>query len=266
MEKGGLKNLRDLGGLCNKDGRRVRRHLLFRSACLHGLSAEESARLRDELGIRMIVDLRTSQEVAEKPDVVIDGVEYVHIPIFTESIIGITKETGADTSAYIKRTWKRSSLRAAVPEMRDIYAHVMTDANVVRRMAEVMHLIISNAVEGRATLFHCSQGKDRTGAISAFLLRLLDVDQETVVEDYVESNRVFRAKARKDYVKVLLFKLDHVTAGKVYRAQIADRRYIAATFDSVERLYGSVADFFRNGLDITDEMKELFKQRALQMA
>jgi protein tyrosine/serine phosphatase len=43
------------------------------------------------------------------------------------------------------------------------------------------------AAAERPIVFHCAAGKDRTGVISALLLSLLDVPEETIVADYAFS-------------------------------------------------------------------------------
>src|SRR3546814_20631016 len=41
-------------------------------------------------------------------------------------------------------------------------------------------------------LFHCAAGKDRTGAMAALLLELLGVPRETIVADFVLTDRAFK--------------------------------------------------------------------------
>ena len=36
-------------------------------------------------------------------------------------------------------------------------------------------------------LFHCTAGKDRTGVLAMLLLKLADVDEETIINDYAAS-------------------------------------------------------------------------------
>ena len=53
--------------------------------------------------------------------------------------------------------------------------------------------LFAQLVDGRLPLlFHCSAGKDRTGFGAALLLTALGVPRETVVADYLATNRIWR--------------------------------------------------------------------------
>ena len=258
MKLENIKNLLDLGGITLADGRRIAPGRILRSASLDEVSDLEAAALSDRFGPLTVIDLRTDTEVQEKPDVHIPGVQYVHIPIFKESVIGITKETGADTGAYIKRTWNRKAIRAALPDMLDIYGSVMRDPSIVARISEVLHLIVKNALQGRATLFHCSQGKDRTGAVSALLLSFCGLDRESVFDDYERGGLFWRGKALKDAVLLTLFKWDVKAARIAYKANLARREFIRAAYDAIDEEYGSVERLFRDVIGLSDEVRSRF--------
>ena len=53
----------------------------------------------------------------------------------------------------------------------------------------LLYLRDSKLPERRPLVFHCSAGKDRTGVISAVLLSLLGVPEETIVLDYAFSRQ-----------------------------------------------------------------------------
>ena len=80
----GCHNFRDLGGYPARDGKCVRWRTLFRSDGLHLLSAADVTRLREEIGLRHMIDLRSSGELR------IDGVgpladepvRHHHVPLF----------------------------------------------------------------------------------------------------------------------------------------------------------------------------------------
>jgi protein-tyrosine phosphatase len=81
VELEGCLNFRDLGGYPSADGRAVRRGLLFRSDALHLLTPSDVIRIRDELRIGAIVDLRSTKELIGLADRYFRLAEYASGPI-----------------------------------------------------------------------------------------------------------------------------------------------------------------------------------------
>lgn len=162
IELEGCLNFRDLGGYATSDGRRVRWRRLFRSDGLHVLTAADIRRVRDELRIGDVIDLRSSAELR------IDGrgllaqepVRFHHLPLFD----------GVQTSP---------EQQAAAMNLADRYfllAEFAKDA--IARVVSVLAHAPSPAV------YHCAAGKDRTGVVSAVLLGALGVREEVIIADY----------------------------------------------------------------------------------
>lgn len=165
IELQGCLNFRDLGGYPTRDGRRLRWGRLFRSDALHQLSAADVARLRDDLGVGTIIDLRSTPEVrSEGRGPLEDGPFTVHhIPLFD-----------GDTQSRPERPPDRS--------LADIYFMLAQFA------AEPITRVVRVLAESEApAVYHCAAGKDRTGVISAVLLGLLGVEDEIIVADYALS-------------------------------------------------------------------------------
>ena len=160
---GGAFNFRDLGGLTARSGRIVRRGLLFRSDTLQALTADDVAWLLAQARLEAIVDLRAAHEVAEEGRGPLAGqahLAYVNTPLAMAS----TEQVPADevlNALYLGCLGASSMLAPAVG-----------------------HLA---AFAGRPTVFHCAAGKDRTGVLAAVVLRLLDVDDDAIVADYLAS-------------------------------------------------------------------------------
>ena len=88
----GKRNIRDLGGYRTADGRRIRPNRLIRSENLSGLTENDIRILTREYELRTIVDFRTLAEAMEKPDPVMEGVNYIHNPVLSEAQMGMTHE------------------------------------------------------------------------------------------------------------------------------------------------------------------------------
>ena len=59
----------------------------------------------------------------------------------------------------------------------------------------------TSAPDSRPAVFHCTAGKDRTGLLSALVLSLLGVPEETVVADYALSGEAMERLAGPSHVK-----------------------------------------------------------------
>lgn len=51
--------------------------------------------------------------------------------------------------------------------------------------------------ENGSVLWHCTEGKDRCGLLSAIILFLLDVSEEDVMEDYLKTNKAAIRRVEK---------------------------------------------------------------------
>lgn len=175
----GCSNLRDLGGYRAADGRRVRRGQVFRSASLAHLTEADLA-LFGTLGIRTVCDLRGVRESGLAPTRLpgTDAPDVLTLPI--EPRVGASlrdllrreEATGEDTYALLQATYLTYA-GEHLPRYRALFALLLED--------------------GRwPLLFHCSAGKDRTGFGAALLLTALGVPRETVIADYLATNRIWR--------------------------------------------------------------------------
>lgn len=249
----GAKNIRDFGGLKNREGKTVKSGCFLRGNALNKLSKRDVRILTKQYRLGSVIDLRTAQEEREKPDAVIPGVRYSLIPIFSEATAGITRE---------KDTTSLQMLDNCI-EFVDLYAHMTRDEESRARLAEAFDLIL-NKPDGEALLWHCTQGKDRCGLVSALFLSLLDVEPEVILEDYLFTNTVPSPQEKMYAFLVRLLTRDEKRVEKVHRIYRADPAYLEAAFDGAAELFGSVDGFIRDGLGIDDEKKAAFKAKYLE--
>lgn len=156
---GGTYNLREVGSYRTDLGV-LRGGKLYRSDALDALTPD-GRRTLEGLGIRLIIDLRTDQEVAAGPTVLDESVTIVHAPIFT------------DGSQPVGLGQTEVSLSTIYDLMIDGHGPQLTDA--------VRHIAGSNT---DSVLVHCTAGKDRTGLVIALTLLAVGVEPELVVADY----------------------------------------------------------------------------------
>lgn len=213
----GARNVRDLGGLPTRDGRRTRRGRLYRSDTLAYLSPADHQRLR-ELDLRAVVDLRTPEERQRAPDRLPENLPLsLHSP-------GFIPRGNAEMFAEINAG--RMGADDAVQAMLGQYRNLTLD-----HAAQYRAFLAALLSPGQQPLlFHCASGKDRTGIAAAIVLLALEVPREWIVQDYVISNYQRRP-------------VDLFTAGAAGPAvewvMAADPRYIEAALDAMIDAHGS---------------------------
>jgi protein-tyrosine phosphatase len=169
----GCQNVRDLGGHPTEDGDETRYGSVVRSDSVRELSDEGWAALV-EYGVRRIVDLRADDELAE--DAPRDlPVEVVHVPLIDEEVLS------ADRLA--------PPIDDAVERRRRFYWRVLEERST--KFAEAV-AAVAQAPEGPVVV-HCAGGVDRTGLVTALLLRLAGVGHREIADDYAESERNWAA-------------------------------------------------------------------------
>ena len=174
----GAYNVRDLGGYKTSDGNITRYRAFLRADGLHDLTESSKTGLF-EYGVRTVVDLRRTFETVETPNVLADveGVEYHHL-----NMIGDTEPPG-----YIPPPEEEWTTPEATAE---IYRVLLDERQEV--ISETL-ITLANS-KGHTAIYHCAAGTDRTGIISALLLGLADVPDETIIADYAFSSHGLRRK------------------------------------------------------------------------
>jgi protein-tyrosine phosphatase len=224
-------NFRDAGGYRTQDGKWVRMGLVYRSNGLEHLSDEELARI-DRLHIKLVCDLRTAEERQSGPDRVPEGVADQPADVLADDadlIHSLRSNDGraAPSHEALEERIYRDFVR--LPSARQAYRALF------ERLADPENL---------PTVFHCTAGKDRTGWAQAVFLTLLGVPRETVVEDYLLTNRYLQGAALQSVRQSM--------NGGTSPAITANPQALDAAFDQVARDYGSFERYLREGLHLTD--------------
>jgi hypothetical protein len=184
-------------------------------------------------GIATIVDLRFHSELEADPPATL-RVDVVHVPLFPEpgsadwDAIDAVADAGSDRVATVRRVYLELLERRP------------------RAFATAVAAVAGAAPGG--VVVHCAAGKDRTGLISALLLRLAGVAVTEIGADYAESERNLAPLWQS-----------WIDEGED-EAERERRRLLTATpaavmtgvIDELERRYGDVRAYLRAG-GATDE-------------
>ena len=120
-------------------------------------------------------------------------------------------------------------------------------------------------------VYHCSHGVHRTGTATAILLSALGVPWETVREDYLLSNAHRKAEVEKRLsalrlkaVETLSIKPEQVDVTNMSAFYILHASYIDASLDEAVKKYGSMGNYIRDGLGITDKELSDLREHLLE--
>jgi protein-tyrosine phosphatase len=233
----GAVNFRDLGGYVTEDGLRTRWRVLFRADGLSELTETDLEVMR-ELGIRTVVDLRSGQEVEQSRfNVEAHPVTFHHYP-------------------FIKALPNAEDFSRAPGFLGTQYTEMLDEATpqIIGALSALA------APEARPAVFHCTAGKDRTGLLSALVLSLLGVPEETVIADYALSGAAMtrlRAKLIEKYPdgKSLIADSDVLFS--------ADPSNMVALFAHLRNRYGTVAGYAAR-VGVPEDVVQRLRQSLLE--
>ena len=201
----GTTNTRDLGGLPTTDGGRTVPGRILRSDNLQTLSDDDVRRLVHEIGLREVIDLRTTAEI------LLEGRGPLRsAPEVTHRHFSLLPERGHHTDVFavedddapvdLPAGWTESLLPRQVaehdegesPAVRSYLGYLAhRPDNVVAALRA-----LTTAPAG-ASIVHCAAGKDRTGIVCALALAVAGVGHEEIVADYAMTADVIDALVAK---------------------------------------------------------------------
>ncbi|WP_433679605.1 tyrosine-protein phosphatase [Nocardia sp. CA-119907] len=243
IELQGAVNVRDIGGYRTYDGAKVKSGKAIRSDSLEKLTDSDVQKLGG-LNLKAVVDLRTPAEVQFMgADKVPAGVQTVARPI---DDTGLFQQMMA---AIQSRDPQKQEQLLGNGKAEEIMGRVYTSFLSADSRAKFGQTIRDLAATDRATLYHCTSGKDRTGWLTYVVLRAVGVPESTARQDYLLSNQ-YRAAADaklRDQVKQagLMQNPDLLIPLQEVRDQ-----YLDTAIDAMEQAYGDFGKFLTQGLGL----------------
>eukprot|EP00884_Botryococcus_braunii_P003176 jgi/Botrbrau1/1285/Bobra.0063s0002.1 len=216
-----VKNARDLAEACST----IAPGRIFRSACPTDACEHDITVLRETLGVKHLVDLRSEEELRKDRDrpLLMEGAEvrkfgsatgqvetYVRkgnggqLPALTVHHVSLLerrkyemallKRMPFSTVAYVV-FWKlvddARARAAAIRVVNEGGLPGLYECILETSGPELRHILetISGTVEtGSPTMFFCKIGKDRTGLVAALILAACGASDAEIVSDYVRSD------------------------------------------------------------------------------
>ncbi|EJF91035.1 tyrosine-protein phosphatase [Bartonella tamiae] len=207
-------NIRDLGGYQTENGDKTQWRRFLRADGLHLLKKEECTRLV-EYGVSTIIDLRSGMELKEAPNPFLydQRVIYHNIALFDElNPMTLMTQKDALLALYLLALETRQA----------------AFVDVFKKMQQAPSGTI---------LFHCSAGKDRTGLISAILLLIAGVNDQTIIDDYVLTGKLI-----KPLTQYLLRDsgLHNIPNSDFERLLLCEEETMAQTLRIIKERYGNI--------------------------
>ena len=255
----GVPNAWQLGGYVTEDGRKVRDNAILRSGALADATEEDIETLSDVYHVTLIVDFRSPVETTQAPEPEIPGAEYVNI-----SLEDAKKQTGASSDMAemmsIEMQFSDEPGRAEVEEIlrglrttnEDLYIEKITSETIDAGIREFLDVLLAQE-EGSVVLYHCKNGKDRTGTATMILLTLLGVDRETILEDFDLTNAFLADEINAEVEQASQYTEDEEVFNVIRIMAGVSKDFMARAFDYAEEQSGSMLEYIKQRYNVTDE-------------
>jgi protein-tyrosine phosphatase len=285
----GGRNFRDIGGYETEDGKHcVRYGQIFRHGRLSELVSDEKVHL-DNLGLKSVVDFRSDDEITFHAAYSPHGSQ-LHALKMQDPAMNQNKQAAMNQNkikshplafAFDRRILKAhfeandfKAVSAYILAMPLVYRHLVTDKNRLATYAEFLRIVVNP--ENRPLSFMCNAGKDRTGLAALFVLTAVGVPEKTILEDYLMTNdtldveETVRTKIDKlssafPATKFAASDLELVANALSSVAGVSERNLDAA-LTAMKEKHGTVLQFMRQELGLTDNMINALRKGLLEPA
>lgn len=244
----GAYNFRDMGGMKTRDGRRIRKGIVFRAAELSGLTVKDKGYLK-QFHLKYIFDYRDKEEAYMRPDPQIDRERHVRVAVNGE-------DRSTAHSEWNPEEFYKSFTRE---KFRQVYASMPVRNPSYRRLMSML----ARPEKHLPLVHHCMGGRDRTGVGAMLILMTLDVPVSSIMEDYLYSNQTLTA-----YHQQMFEEASHYISGIKLRqfedGFILHEEFLEASMDAITDTYGTFKNYLEKEFGITDRMRSRIKDFCLE--
>lgn len=249
----GAPNFRDLAGIRTLDGRQIAPRRIYRTEALTRLSVEEMEQLA-KLGVKLVIDLRAPAE-RERHPVRLRGISprYAELEVLAD-VRTIEKDRVrdllADESGETARQYQIETYRI-FPKLFE------------KPFAELIDSIVNR--HEVPLVIQCTAGKDRTGFLSSLLLLALDIPRDSVMEEYLRSNRYFgHERVLASVLSLLESPLDHIPSPGATEPLTSQPEYLDAALQAMETDYGSIGKYLEKAGKLSQPRRATLQRLLLE--
>ena len=259
-----IVNARDLGEMIGAGGRQIRPHRILRTAHLHDASPEDLRRLHEEYNLVRVFDFRSLDEAEALPDQPVEGATHHLLPTIDLSAEKLTEqpipqEAFLDLETHIVNYSFYPEVQAMAANM---YPSLIRSEYSQLQYATFLRLIVESPEDG-GVLWHCFQGKDRTGWGAAYLLFALGVDREAVIADFDLSNEAYRPLVERLNQEIIRRGGGEAEMEVVQAFMGVSTANFIRTLDLIDREFGGMMSYLHNELMLSPDDIHLLRRRFL---
>ncbi len=248
----GIHNIRDLGGI-PVEGGCVQPLRLLRSSRLSDATPLDREVLSASYHLEQIIDLRTPWEIQESPDQPVEGAAHAAIPLLKDEEMGMTHGQSSDQGLLGM---------GQIPDMEHVYAELGRHP-APAPWRSIFALLL--APRTGAVLWHCTEGKDRCGMVTALVLFALGASREAILADYLKTNTAAAPRAEAMAALALQKTGNAAVAERVRAVFVAKEAYFHAAFGAMEEAFGSVEGFLEQVCEVDGSKREALRKRYCQL-
>ena len=244
-------NFRDFGDYPTLENKRIQKGIFFRSASLNSIVDEEDLNYLKNFKFKTVIDLRSTEEQQLQPDTWVLEQGSINYQFHEYSFLKIME--GMTTKKKVRRESYGGS---------ELYYGVMH--KTFKPQLKLFFKEILN--EKTPIILHCSGGQDRTGFVVAIMLKLFNVSNDLIYEDYLLSTDLRNPKL--EFIGIDLHKEAEKNAfAKFMVSYVSDNPrdnvkplrnksgvpFIKIALDEILSVYGSVESYVINEIGLSQK-------------
>lgn len=260
----GVGNARELGGYA-AGAKHIRPGLLLRTAALNNAMPEAVDKLTDEYRLQTVIDFRMTVERSSVPDPEIPGARNIHLPV-------IEVEDYPPPDSKMLEEYKKGGDRMKMFEMSydagmlgpEQYLGFLLRERGKHAYREFFRILLKSDLDKGAVLWHCTDGKDRTGCAAMLLMTALGASRETIIADYMLTNKYNAEQIALVWQKTKSYPMPlEKREALLFMNGAVVERYMTNAIDTLNEKYGSVEGYLHEELNVGSAELEALRNKYL---
>lgn len=222
-----IENMRDIGGYYISNNKTVKSGKIIRTNLITQLEEKDIKKIKD-MGFSTVIDLRSDEEIKRKKGIFADDKDFTfkHICIKGNGRLPERENTIIDT-----------------------YMEMLEGKDQIKEIFETL------CESKGGIIYYCNAGKDRTGVVTALILKLLGVDEQDIILDYVASG-IYLENMLNNYAK-------EMNNENILKIITPKKETMYKLLNNIKNQYGSVEGYLKD-CNITNEQIKLIKQKYIE--